>query len=138
MMLLPCPRFPCKKFLLMSPRRYLLISGTNTTAKALVHAVMDRDDELSLAVDPVEAVRLMQNTPPDAVLWAMDAVDEESVVACRTLRRHSQAPIVLLVNPSAKEDVLRGYRLGADAHIAMPCDRREFSARVKAVLRRGE
>lgn len=120
----------------MNPRRYLLISGTNTSAKALVRAVMERDDELSVAGDPTEAVRLMRNTQPDAVLWAMDAVDEESVVACRNLRRHSQAPIVLLVNSNAKENVLRGYRLGADAHIDIPCDRREFSARVKAVLRR--
>jgi DNA-binding response OmpR family regulator len=122
--------------MLMNPRRYLLISGTDTPAKALVRAVMNTNDELAVARDPLEAVGLMQNTQPDAVLWAMDAMDEESVVACRTLRRHSQAPIVLLVNSSAKEDVLRGYRLGADAHIAMPCDRREFNARVRAVLRR--
>ena len=122
--------------MLMNPRHYLLISGTDTSAKALVRAVMETNDELAVARDPLEAVGLMQNRQPDAVLWAMDAFDEESVVACRTLRRHSQAPIVLLVDSSAKEDVLRGYRLGADAHIAMPCDRREFNARVKAVLRR--
>jgi DNA-binding response OmpR family regulator len=122
----------------MNSRRYLLISGTDTSAKALVRAVMDSNDELAVARDPLEAVGLIQNAPPDAVLWAMDAVDEESVVACRNLRRHSQAPIVLLVNSSAKEDVLRGYRLGADAHIDMPCDRREFNARVKAVLRRAD
>lgn len=122
--------------MLMNPRRYLLISGTDTSAKALVRAVMDTNDVLAVARDPLEAVGLMQNAPPDAVLWAMDTIDEESVVACRTLRRHSQAPIVLLVDSSAKEDVLRGYRLGADAHIAIPCDRREFNARVKAVLRR--
>jgi DNA-binding response OmpR family regulator len=124
--------------MLINPRRYLLISGTETSAHALVRAVMGADDELAVARDPLEAVGLIQNAQPDAVLWAMDALDEESVVACRTLRRHSQAPIVLLVNSSAKEDVLRGYRLGADAHIAMPCDRREFNARVKAVLRRTE
>jgi DNA-binding response OmpR family regulator len=124
--------------MLMNARRYLLISGTDTSAKALVRAVMDTDDELAVARDPLEAVGLIQNGRPDAVLWAMDALDEESVFACRTLRRHSQAPIVLLVNSSAKEEVLRGYRLGADAHIAMPCDRREFNARMRAVLRRTE
>lgn len=122
----------------MNTRRYLLISGTDTSARSLVRAVMERDDELAVARDPLEAVGLIQNAPPDAVLWAMDTVDEESVVACRNLRRHSQAPIVLLVNSNAKEDVLRGYRLGADAHIAVPCDRREFNARVKAVLRRAD
>lgn len=124
--------------MLMNTRRYLLISGTDTSAKALVRAVMGSNDELAVARDPLEAVGLIQNAPPDAVLWSMDSIDEETVVACRNLRRHSQAPIVLLVNSTAKEDVLRGYRLGADAHIAMPCDRREFNARVKAVLRRAD
>jgi DNA-binding response OmpR family regulator len=120
----------------MNPRRYLLISSADSVANSMVSAALKAEDELETARDPAEAVQLMRQAPPDAVLWAMDPADEESVVACRTLRRQSQAPIVMLVSPNAKEQVLRGYRLGADAHIAIPCDRREFSARVSAVLRR--
>jgi DNA-binding response OmpR family regulator len=97
---------------------------------------MSAGDELDTACDAAEAVRVMASAPPDAVLWAMDTADEEAVISCRTLRRHSRAPIVMLVQPEAREQVLRGYRLGADAHIPIPCDRREFRARVQAVLRR--
>ncbi len=122
--------------MLMSAHHYLLIAGNNTLVNALVSSAMGSDDQLFTARDPLEAVRLMESAQPDAVLWAMDASDDEAVVACRTLRRHSHAPIVMLISSGAKENILRGYRLGADAHIPIPCDRREFTARVKAVLRR--
>ena len=120
----------------MSARHYLLISGGNTFTSAMLSTALDTEDELSMARDPREAVSLLEHSQPDAVLWALDASDEEAVVACRNLRRHSRAPIVMLVSSTAKEPILRGYRLGADAHIAIPCDRREFDARVRAVLRR--
>ena len=120
----------------MSAHHYLLIAGNNTLVNAMVSAALGSDDELSTVHDPLEAVRLLESAQPDAVLWALDPSDEEAIVGCRTLRRHSHAPIVMLVSAAAKENILRGYRLGADAHIPIPCDRREFSARVKAVLRR--
>ncbi len=120
----------------MSAHHFLLIAGQDTLANAQVQAALGAEDELATARDPLEAVHLMQRSQPDAVLWAMDACDEESVVACRNLRRHSWAPIVMLVASCAGDQILRGYRLGADAHIPIPCDRREFSARFKAVLRR--
>ncbi len=120
----------------MSTHHYLLIAGSNALANSMVSAVIGSDDQLSTVQDPFEAVHILEHGQPDAVLWAMDASDEEAVIACRTLRRYSQAPIVMLVTSSANEYILRGYRLGADAHIPIPCDRREFNARVKAVLRR--
>ncbi len=120
----------------MTSHHYLLISGLDTLALSLVSSALTDEDELATAQNPAEAVQMMSHTQPDAVLWAIDTADEESVVACRSLRRHSHAPIVMLLSPNAKEEMLRGYRLGADAHIAIPCDRREFTARVQAVLRR--
>jgi DNA-binding response OmpR family regulator len=72
----------------------------------------------------------------DAVLVAFEEQDDEAAILCRTVRRFSNAPIVMLVNRTTRDQVTRGYRLGADAHIELPCDPREFRARVSAVLRR--
>lgn len=120
----------------MPSHHYLLISTLESLVDSMVNGAMQGEDELSVVGSPTEAVALMQKALPDAVLWAMDTRDEDAVVACRTLRRISPAPIVMLVSRSAGEQILRGYRLGADAHITIPCDRREFTARVQAVLRR--
>ncbi len=123
---------------MMSAYHYLFIAENNTLVSALVRSVLSREDELFTARDPLEAVRLMDRARPDAILWALDISDEEAIVACRTLRRYSQAPIVVLIHTTTSENILRGYRLGADAHISIPCDRREFTARVHALLRRGQ
>ncbi len=120
----------------MSSPRYLLISENDSLAQEMVSAAVGADAQVQLARDAAEAVELLDRAQPDAVLWEMDASDEDSVIECRRLRRHSPVPIVMLVSRFAKDQIVRGYRLGADAHIPIPCDKREFSARVAAVMRR--
>jgi DNA-binding response OmpR family regulator len=120
----------------MRPSRYLLISPYQSLAREIVRASMAQGDELALARDSAEALQYIKYACPDAVFWEMDGSNEESVLECRRLRRHSPAPIVMLVSPTDRDTVVRGYRLGADAHIPIPCDRREFTARVAAVVRR--
>ncbi len=121
----------------MSSHHFLLISDPNSFAPALVQSTLATDDDLTMARDPWEAIKLVRGGEPDAILWAVDPGDPNSIIACRRLRGLSSAPIVMLVDRHSTEQVVRGYRLGADAHIAIPCDRREFRARFGAVLRRG-
>jgi OmpR family response regulator RpaB len=120
----------------MTAHRYLLISERNSFAQALVSSAIELDDELKVVQNPTEAIAHIERTKPDAVLWELDAMDREGVVACHNLRRHADVPIVMLVNPSATEQIVRGYRLGADAYLPIPFDRREFTARIQALLRR--
>lgn len=78
---------------------------------------------------------MIRQACPDAVLVAFDEEDQDAAVMCRTLRRRSNLPIVMVVNGATRDQVTRGYRLGADAHVEIPCDPRIFRARVAAVLR---
>ena len=117
-------------------RHFLLISRADSVATSLVGAAMRAGDDLATVQDTNEAIRLVRLKSPDAVLCALDPSDTEAVIICRRLRRYSRAPIVMLISNKSVDTVLRGYRLGADAHIPIPCDLREFSARFRALLRR--
>lgn len=88
-----------------------------------------------MATGPFDALAVIREASPDALLVAFDEQDEDAAVMCRTLRRRSNLPIVMVVNGATRDQVTRGYRLGADAHIELPCDPRIFRARVAAVLR---
>jgi len=67
----------------------------------------------------------------DLMLPGMDGLD-----VCRSLRRESNVPIVMLTARVEEADKLVGLELGADDYITKPFSPRELVARVRTVLRR--
>jgi DNA-binding response OmpR family regulator len=67
----------------------------------------------------------------DLMLPGLDGLD-----VCRTLRRESDVPIIMLTARSEETDRLIGLELGADDYITKPFSPRELVARVRALLRR--
>ena len=56
---------------------------------------------------------------------------------CEQLRREGcQVPVLMLTAHGAEEDVLRGFRCGADDYVVKPFSVRELMARIEALLRR--
>jgi DNA-binding response OmpR family regulator len=83
-----------------------------------------------------EAVRMARQEAPtlvvlDLMLPGMDGWD-----VCRTLRRDSDVPIIMLTARVEETDRLIGLELGADDYVVKPFSPREVVARVRAVLRR--
>ena len=56
---------------------------------------------------------------------------------CRTLRRYSQVPIIMLTARSEERDELLGVELGVDEYISKPFSPKILVARIEAILRRG-
>lgn len=121
--------------MLMSQTHYLLISNQDSPTRVVLPNVLARETRLSMATNPFDALAVIQEASPDALLVAFDEEDQDAAIMCRTLRRRSNLPIVMVVNGATRDQVTRGYRLGADAHVEIPCDPRIFRARVAAVLR---
>jgi two-component system alkaline phosphatase synthesis response regulator PhoP len=83
-----------------------------------------------------EAVRMARQESPalvvlDLMLPGMDGWD-----VCRTLRRESDLPIIMLTARVEETDRVIGLELGADDYVTKPFSPREVVARVRAVLRR--
>lgn len=55
---------------------------------------------------------------------------------CRTIRKHSQVPIIMLTAKSEERDELLGFELGVDEYISKPFSPKILVARVEAILRR--
>ena len=67
----------------------------------------------------------------DLMLPGMDGLD-----VCRTIRRESDVPIIMLTARAEEADQLIGLELGADDYITKPFSPRALVARVRALLRR--
>ena len=69
----------------------------------------------------------------DLMLPGMDGLD-----VCRTLRRESDVPIIMLTARTEEADRLIGLEIGADDYISKPFSPRELVARVRSLLRRAK
>jgi two-component system response regulator CpxR len=67
----------------------------------------------------------------DIMMPVMTGID-----ALKTLRKHSNLPVIMLTARGDDLDRILGLELGADDYIAKPCNPRELYARIRAVLRR--
>ena len=81
---------------------------------------------LELAEDGDFAIILLDLTLPDG-----DGRD-----ICRTLRRRSSVPILMLTARGTEADRIVGLELGADDYVVKPLSGAEVIARIRAILRR--
>lgn len=83
-----------------------------------------------------QVVPFLKNHPPDALLLDIMLPGMDGMEVCRTVRRFSTIPILMLTARVEESDRLLGLDLGADDYICKPFSPREVVARVKAILRR--
>jgi two-component system alkaline phosphatase synthesis response regulator PhoP len=88
------------------------------------------------AEDGASARALARRERPDLIVLDLKLPDMDGLDLCRTLRRESGVPIIMLTARSEETDRLIGLELGADDYITKPFSPRELVARVRTVLRR--
>ena len=94
---------------------------------------------VSVATDGDEALELVAEEPPDAVLLDWMLPRKSGIEVCRQLRAKAgtrMLPIILLTARGEEADRVRGLDTGADDYIVKPFSPKELEARLKAVLRR--
>ena len=88
------------------------------------------------AYDGAEAMRKVRDLEPDLLLLDLMLPGPDGLEICRSLRRHSDVPIVILTARSSDVDKVAGLQFGADDYITKPFNPAELVARVQSVLRR--
>jgi len=88
------------------------------------------------AADGPEAVRLVRQEKPDAMVLDLMLPGMDGLEVCRTIRKEFDLPILMLTARVEEADTLVGLELGADDYVTKPFSPREVVARVRALLRR--
>jgi DNA-binding response OmpR family regulator len=87
--------------------------------------------------DGQSARRALAEATPAAVVLDVMLPDGSGLELLKQLRAgHPELPVVMLSARGEPLDRILGLELGADDYVAKPCDPRELTARLKAVLRR--
>ena len=86
--------------------------------------------------DGKSALTAARQMKPDLIVLDLNLPGLDGLDVCRTIRRESDVPIIMLTARVEETDRLIGLELGADDYIVKPFSPRELVARVRVVLRR--
>jgi two-component system response regulator MprA len=115
----------------------LVVDDDRAVREALRRALALAGYEVQLAEDGVQAVELVAQALPDAVVLDIGLPGIDGLEVCRRLRRlGNRVPILMLTARDAVADRIDGLDAGADDYLVKPFDVGELQARLRALLRR--
>ncbi len=116
--------------------RILLIDDDEQLGPPLATYFQRFELNLTHAFKPSDGLALLRSQPFDAAILDVMLPEMDGFELCRTIRRTSDIPIVMLTARGDVMDRVVGLELGADDYLPKPFEPRELVARLQTLLRR--
>jgi len=88
------------------------------------------------AFNGADGLEKFRQHTPDLVVLDLMLPDMSGEDVCRTIRKKSRVPVIMLTAKVDEESILRGLEIGADDYVTKPFSPRQLMARIDALLRR--
>jgi OmpR family response regulator RpaB len=116
--------------------RLLLIDDDAQLGGPLAAYFRRFDFELQQATRPSAGLALLRGGGFDVAILDVMLPEMDGFELCRTIRKDSDIPIVMLTARGDVMDRVVGLELGADDYLPKPFEPRELLARIQVILRR--
>ena len=116
--------------------RLLLIDDDAQLGPPLAAYFKRFDFELTHATRPSAGLAFLRQGGFDAAILDVMLPEMDGFELCRTIRKESDVPIVMLTARGDVMDRVVGLELGADDYLPKPFEPRELLARIQTILRR--
>lgn len=118
--------------------RILLVEDDEAIAQALAAALGTQNYVVDIAVDGEDGWALAGVSNYNLIVLDLMLPKLDGISLCRKLRQERyQMPILLLTAKDTKTDKVMGLDAGADDYVVKPFDFEVLTARIRALLRRG-
>ena len=121
----------------MEPLKVLVVDDEARMRKLVRDFLSVKGFQVIEAADGEEAIDIFFEQKDIALLLLdvmMPKMDGWEV--CKTIRKYSKVPIIMLTARGEESDELQGFNLGVDEYISKPFSPKILVARVEAILRR--
>jgi len=98
--------------------------------------LVDQGYDVAEASDARTALTTLDETPADLVVLDVDLADSNGFDLVRSVRRATDAPVIVITARDAETDRIAGLDAGADDYVVKPVSVGELMARVRAIVRR--
>lgn len=116
--------------------RILAVEDDERIRTAVKLALEDEGWTVVATANGEDALAAFQEEPADIVLIDIMLPGIDGFEVCRSIRRTSDVPIVMVTARDDTHDVVAGLEAGADDYLTKPFAPKELSARIRALLRR--
>ncbi|MDR0982975.1 MAG: response regulator transcription factor [Culturomica sp.] len=122
----------------MEDKIKILLAEDDTNLGMLLNEYLNAKGFLStLCEDGEIALETFLNKPFDLCIFDVMMPKKDGFTLAKDVRKiNSEIPIIFLTAKNMKEDVLAGFKLGADDYMTKPFSMEELMLRIEAVLRR--
>ncbi len=119
-------------------KKVLVVDDEKKIAEAVTAYLENGGYQVYVAYDGTTALQIFAQAKPDLVILDLMLPDITGEEVCKTIRRSSRVPIIMLTAKIDEENVLYGLDIGADDYVTKPFSPKQLTARVGALLRRAE
>lgn len=118
--------------------RILTIEDDERIRQAVTLALKEEGWEVDEAGTGEQALEIFADVDksPDVVLIDIMLPGIDGFEVCRSIRKDSDVPIIMVTARADTHDVVAGLEAGADDYLTKPFAPKELSARIRAMLRR--
>lgn len=117
--------------------KHILIVDDDTELTDLLTQYLQSDNfTIDCAHDGEVALKKALNQPFDVIILDVMLPKKNGFEVLKSIREHSNVPILMLTARGDDIDRIVGLEIGADDYLSKPCNPRELTARIKAILRR--
>ena len=118
-------------------RRILLVEDDPNFGSILKEYLMINGYEVSLAKNGIEGFEKFKKEDFDLCLLDVMMPYKDGFTLAKEIREKNESiPLIFLTAKTMKEDVLKGFKIGADDYLAKPFDSEVLLAKIKSILSR--
>ena len=119
------------------PQTILIVEDDASLRVILARRLQENGFKVATAQTAPEVQRIFKEQTLDLILLDIMLPGTSGLDICRSIRRESDVPIIIISARTEETDRVLGLELGADDYVPKPFSTKELIARIRAVLRRG-
>lgn len=117
-------------------KRILVVDDEDKIVEVVKSYLENSGYSVYTAFNGSQALEMYERVNPALIILDLMLPDLSGEEICRTIRKRSAVPIIMLTAKVEEEDILKGLDIGADDYVTKPFSPRQLVARVGALLRR--
>jgi two-component system OmpR family response regulator len=119
--------------------KILLVEDDQNFGDVLRSYLEMHDYNVTLATDGMEGLEKYQDGEYDLCIFDVMMPRKDGFTLAKEIREKDQTmPIIFLTAKTLKDDILQGFKIGADDYITKPFNSEELLYRIQAILKRSQ